>query len=125
MDQAPQQVESDIAADATGAAAAAVGAQDDGEEENLLKQAIAMSMADGEEFENMRVRYDLEALRYYMCYTLVLIFLSFTGNRVNWWSVGISDPLLFAWLIVLLLCRLLPLPSLLNLDDFGREHGGR
>lgn len=29
---------------------------DDGEEGDLLKQALAMSMTDGEEFENMRVR---------------------------------------------------------------------
>lgn len=38
----------------TAAAAATTG--DDGDEEDLLKQALAMSMTDGEEFENMRVR---------------------------------------------------------------------
>lgn len=38
------------------APAAAAAAGDDGDEEDLLKQALAMSMADGEEFENMRVQ---------------------------------------------------------------------
>lgn len=30
---------------------------DDGDEGDLLKQALAMSMTDGEEFENMRVSF--------------------------------------------------------------------
>lgn len=30
---------------------------DDGDEGDLLKQALAMSMTDGEEFENLRVRF--------------------------------------------------------------------
>lgn len=38
-----------------GAGAGAAAAADDGDEEDLLKQALAMSMTDGEEFESMRV----------------------------------------------------------------------
>lgn len=46
---------------------------DDGDEGDLLKQALAMSMTDGEEFENMRVRFFNEKLSHMMCPQWLLV----------------------------------------------------
>lgn len=57
VDETRQQEEAAVASDVATVAAAAMAGQD-ADEEDLLKQAIAMSMADGEEFDddNMGVR---------------------------------------------------------------------